>query len=1276
MIKYIFSTPNSSAQMLQYLGNCSLRLQNAHLLAGLISLMLPAVGNCQQIPSRNVVSPSSAITKLQRSPQKTQPQFNKPGSKIPPAQNINKPVVMTHASQILPTVIQRSPLFGINAIWNESGSIEGWDKDGGSRGKRYAAYLKTAGATNTRIVLRWAEVERERGKYDWRSTDKLIALLKASGLPITCAIVGSPDWASDIDGSTRKLISDRKLEKYSGLFPPAPAYYSDLGRLAGALGQRYKNEIHHWEFWSSPDQGGMLVIDRTGAKPTEINYEGDVKLYTRLLKIFSQNLKRADPTCRLAVGGLSALHTDFLIGIYANGGKDTFDAVSLHASQTSLNQTFDWIDACHRIAISHGDANKKFWLTEWGWSTYPAEIKGIPEGEQARLIPAFVNRMRQRPFIEQADLHTLNDWQNSYNDPYSLVSSGICTLRLHPKPAFETFRRLALGLQNPATRLRRLSTVSGITPTMEKLAAHVDIDFNQSNGPLPSLWKGINPGAALPEKWETLQTQFQMLNAGWARLYPLQLLDTRIGAESGSLEIDYTSSDAMLASAAKAKVKVIFTIKAPVDANPAAWKDLISKTVRRYGNNSNYSVREWDLEGNPSEIVTWYLSFAQSIAAAQANQNIGVNISTGDPLKGAEETARICQQNRLTLNSFGWQVTDDILESAKVARNVRSLFSRIPFMKSVSLLPDMSSIISSSDTRQDAVRALSISSRIADAVSLESPNAMQGLIVPMNSAINSDNGLTDFGRSLMLIKRVFGESFSVQSDIAGAHCIAVRRNDKIYLLVWREETAELPPDALILLRLNGIPTDISYRMARYEVNTPPQNNGTVPTVFKGDNLIGLSDLPAGVPALEIPLILSQSNMTLLELSPVKKSGLDVTLSTSNWSLYSGQQYDLNILIRNLSKNALNADIDIPGSIIVPASGIHAKLGMLKAGGSQIIHYKLIAPIVTDVMESTVNLRVGVDQRASLTLRVVPPVTASLEQTVLDTDGPFSMVTARIRLLNQTNSPISARLIVKGLEDFAPISLVLPGNQQLVTKSLTLRSPSRDPGSYPIDISLESSEGLLATNRIYIGVPLRCPYANARPSIDGDLSDWSGAEPMGMGRADQFHDKVWHGPSDLSATAFCQWDEQFFYFACSVIDDVFYAPYPAAEMWKGDSVQFAISVNRSTMKSATGYTESDHEFGIALLNGSKPVLFRFAGGKENGPVKHGFVSVRRVGSHTYYETAIAWSELTPTIPKPGTIFGISVVVNDNDGNGRGYMEWGGGLAKEKRPSQFPPMRLVK
>lgn len=79
----------------------------------------------------------------------------------------------------------------------------------------------------------------------------------------------------------------------------------------------------------------------------------------------------------------------------------------------------------------------------------------------------------------------------------------------------------------------------------------------------------------------------------------------------------------------------------------------------------------------------------------------------------------------------------------------------------------------------------------------------------------------------------------------------------------------------------------------------------------------------------------------------------------------------------------------------------------------------------------------------------------------------------------------------------------------------------------------------------------------------------------------------------------------------------------------------------------------------------------------GLVQHGEASVTRNEEQklTIYKLALPWSELTPIAPQHGDVMSFSLLVNENDGQGRGWIEWARGIGSEKRPSLFRSMQWM-
>jgi len=192
----------------------------------------------------------------------------------------------------------------------------------------------------------------------------------------------------------------------------------------------------------------------------------------------------------------------------------------------------------------------------------------------------------------------------------------------------------------------------------------------------------------------------------------------------------------------------------------------------------------------------------------------------------------------------------------------------------------------------------------------------------------------------------------------------------------------------------------------------------------------------------------------------------------------------------------------------------------------------------------------------------------------------------------------------------------------------------------------------------------------RPIVDGDLSEWGGVAQVSVSV-----EKNWvsldagvpAGPMDLSANMRMTWDESHLYFAFEVTDNTHWNSEPAATLWLGDSVQFALDLGNE--QTVGEYDDlNDWEVGVAL-SGEDTLTFCFhaPSGADGCPVT---AAVRRKGNKTSYEAAFS----VDTAP-PGP-FGMTFLVNENDGAGReGFLEWTPGIGLAKDPSRFAQVSLV-
>lgn len=206
------------------------------------------------------------------------------------------------------------------------------------------------------------------------------------------------------------------------------------------------------------------------------------------------------------------------------------------------------------------------------------------------------------------------------------------------------------------------------------------------------------------------------------------------------------------------------------------------------------------------------------------------------------------------------------------------------------------------------------------------------------------------------------------------------------------------------------------------------------------------------------------------------------------------------------------------------------------------------------------------------------------------------------------------------------------------------------------------------------------YADKAPTVDGKLSkneynydaqmDISGDSMVGIMQ------NTYQGHDDLSAVAYSMWDENNFYFATKVLDNVFFHDQPPATAWQGDGIQMAFAEDKSA---STGT-----EIGISIYpqNSDDCAIYCYTHTQDTTKVAKlmsGEAKAKRDGIYTVYEVKIPWSEIfyDGYTPKVGDVIRWSLLYNENDGSGRmGFLQYGAGIGGSKSTAQYLDLELRK
>jgi hypothetical protein len=813
---------------------------------------------------------------------------------------------------------------------------------------------------------------------------------------------------------------------------------------------------------------------------------------------------------------------------------------------------------------------------------------------------------------------------------------------------------------------QRVEWIPELSADLLSRAPLVTLDLLRPQGSLVKIWRGVAPNLAnafaLPSGWQTIGARFAASDAPLLRIMPLAGAGVLTTDENGAPIMNWTKPDALLEAGAKAGTRFILTLTPPGNLTSEAWQSLVASVAKRYGSDPKFGVARWDFAATSEGAQRWYADFARSVRTVAPEAPVGFSLLNGEPITDLAAVAELIAQTGAPLDSLSWRHSGPPEELLRTIAALRARIGKQTARRGIALLPELnvSGANASPTTLTRLYRLLVEENR---------PNVP----LPLLGALASYDGLTTpqeqptpAAGTLTLLNRLAGVRLTTISSVREIRCMALRSPAGLSMLLWREGEAALAPALPALLRLKGWnrPPQTTYRLTLWSVMSP-------------ETPLAQTDVPAGQGDLDIPFALPSGQVYLLELKQNRTPPpIAISLYTKSYLGYGGDSRDMVISVRNTTRAAQSVELEVSGSLpgMVSAAIRRISVGTLASGQGKAYAYRVAPPDMGADTIGYVTVCANGESYGAMALRVMPALVAELVTPRLDMPGPATRAKVEVRLTNRARAPISLTLQTDRTEGEA---FTLPGGGKTYTRPVELVAPSGDPGLYPVEVEVLQNDQPKARLSVLVGVPASCRYAAVAPSIDGQMSEWADAEPLGMGRREQAQGRAWRGPGDLSAIAYTKWDEMYLYFACAVTDDVFQSGKNPTELARGDSVQLGFSMLLSTPVERVGYAPGDHEFGMALLENTRPTLWRLAAPPEKpGLVPGAKIAIRRIGNRTTYEAAIPWSALRPFRPKPDALCRISILVRDEDGEGRAWMEWGGGMAAEKRPGLFPTLRLVR
>jgi hypothetical protein len=182
------------------------------------------------------------------------------------------------------------------------------------------------------------------------------------------------------------------------------------------------------------------------------------------------------------------------------------------------------------------------------------------------------------------------------------------------------------------------------------------------------------------------------------------------------------------------------------------------------------------------------------------------------------------------------------------------------------------------------------------------------------------------------------------------------------------------------------------------------------------------------------------------------------------------------------------------------------------------------------------------------------------------------------------------------------------------------------------------------NTIPTGIPLFSYKCYIPPVIDGSLQEWDDFESFSAFEP-TIKKENYTTHTDISGTFYSCWDDDNFYFAVQVNDDVFSQNYTSNQLNKGDSVTIVIDTELSEDMQIPFYNSDDYQ--IDFSPGNFSVAESFMNWPSNAPPRGVIISSTKQANGYTLEASVPWYNFTNYIPSDEDVLGFTISILDTD-----------------------------
>ena len=302
-----------------------------------------------------------------------------------------------------------------------------------------------AGVRIIRQPLRWAEIEREKGKFDFSWWDRYMEALARHRIQLLPILFHPPEWRSK-KGKARGVYQPRRNSEFGAFAARVARRYGPKGTFWARHPKLPRMAVRTWQVWNEPNL------------PFYWPPKPNAGAYTKMLAATKRSIERVDPRAEIVTAGLPQSKIDgavpqraYIRALYKAGARRHFDTLAIH-SYTETHRALVRQLKGIRAEMRRNRDRAKLWITEIGWATGGPDKKFTPgpAGQKRRINRLFRLAKAKRATLGLRGL-VYYMWQDAppypgFRDFWGL-HTGLLDKEGREKPGMRPFRRHARDLR-------------------------------------------------------------------------------------------------------------------------------------------------------------------------------------------------------------------------------------------------------------------------------------------------------------------------------------------------------------------------------------------------------------------------------------------------------------------------------------------------------------------------------------------------------------------------------------------------------------------------------------------------------------------------------------------------------------------------------------------------------------------------------------------------------------------------------------------------------------